>query len=34
MPTNIDILPLLQVAIGVGSDEDLIIPLGFYLSSG
>jgi hypothetical protein len=34
MTTNIDVLPLFQVAIGVGSDEDLIIPLGFYLSGG
>jgi hypothetical protein len=34
MPINIDVLPLLQVAIGVGSDEDLIMPLGFYLFGG
>ena len=34
MSTNIESLPLLQASIGVGSDEDLVITLGFYLSNG
>jgi len=34
MSTNIESLPLLQASIGVGSDEDLVIALGLYLSDG
>ena len=34
MTTNIESLPLLQANIGVGSDEDLVIALGFTMADG
>jgi hypothetical protein len=34
MTTSIESLPLLQVSIGAGSDEDLVIALGFTLADG
>jgi hypothetical protein len=34
MTTSIESLPLLQANIGVGSDEDLVITLGFTMADG